>query len=69
MRIPRSRVKIKLQEPLDIGAFPVGSAAKLDLAGLNLPASASVTIEACFRSSSMRFACGSVGSLAIPSSI
>jgi hypothetical protein len=64
-RIPRSHIEIKLQEPLDSGSFPVASA-KIDLAGLNLTESSTVEIEAYFRSSSMRFPCGTVGSIAIP---
>jgi hypothetical protein len=67
-RIPRSRVEIKLQEPLDSGAFPVAFAT-IDLAGLNLPSSATVEMEAYFRSSSMRFGCGTVASIAVPSSM
>jgi hypothetical protein len=67
-RIPRSRVEIKLQEPLDVGSFPVAFAT-LDLGELDLPASATVEIEAYFRSSSMRFPCGTVGSVVVPSSM
>jgi hypothetical protein len=67
-RIPRSRIEIKLQEPLDTGAFPVAFAT-FDLAGLDFPPSATVGIEAYFRSSSMRFACGAVASIAVPSSM
>ena len=61
-RIPRSRVEIKLQEPLDAGAFPVAFAT-LNVAGLDLPHSAIVEIEAYFRSSSMRFSCGRYASV------
>jgi hypothetical protein len=68
VRIPRSRVEIRLQEPLDHGGFPVAFAS-LDLVGLDLPHSATVAIEAYFRSSSVRFPCGSVGSLVVPSSM
>jgi hypothetical protein len=64
-RIPRSHVEVKLQEPLDAGGFPVASA-KIDLTGFDLPQSAAVEIEAYFRSSSMRFPCGNVASIAIP---
>jgi hypothetical protein len=64
-RIPRSRVEIKLQEPLERGAFPIASG-KVDLAGLGLPASGVVMLEAYFRSSSMRFPCGTVWSTAVP---
>jgi len=64
-RIPRSHIEVKLQEPLDAGGFPVASA-KIDLTGLDLPQSAAVEIEAYFRSSSMRFPCGTVASIATP---
>ena len=64
-RIPRSHVEITLQEPLDASGFPVAFA-KIDLEGLDLPESAAVEIEAYFRSSSMRFPCGTVASMAIP---
>ena len=67
-RIARSHIEIRLQEPLDPGEFPVASA-KIDLAGLDLPPSATVEIEAYFRSSSMRFPCGTVGAMAIPSAM
>jgi hypothetical protein len=65
IRIPRSRIEIKLQEQLDAGEFPTAFAS-IDLAGLDLPHSAAVVIEAYFRSSSMRFPCGTVGSIAVP---
>lgn len=67
-RIPRSHVEIKLQEPLDAGAFPIAFAT-VDLAGLDLPDTATVELEAYFRSSSMRFPCGTVASMAVPSSM
>jgi hypothetical protein len=68
MRIPRSRIEITLQEPLDRGGFPVASVTA-DLAGLDLPNSATVEIEAYFRSSSMRFQCGTVASISVPPSM
>jgi hypothetical protein len=64
-RIPRSHIEIELQETLDAGAFPIASA-QIDLAGLDLPQSANVEIEAYFRSSSMRFPCGTVDALSTP---
>ncbi len=64
-RIPRSRIEIKLQEPLDHGAFPTAFAT-IDLAELELPHSATVEMEAYFRSSSMRFQCGTVASIKVP---
>ncbi len=64
-RIPRSHIEVKLQEPLDAGGFPVASAS-IDLTGLDLPPFAAVEIEAYFRSSSMRFPCGTVASIATP---
>jgi hypothetical protein len=67
-RIPRSHVNIRLQEPLDAGAFPIAFAT-VDLAGLGLPQSATVAIEAYFRSSSMRFPCGTVESMSVPPSM
>jgi hypothetical protein len=65
IRIPRSKVQVKLQEPLDVGEFPMAFA-KIDLSELDLPETATVEIEAYFRSSSMRFPCGTVGSISIP---
>ena len=67
-RIPRSHIEVKLQEPLDAGGFSVASA-NIDLTGLDLPQSAAVEIEAYFRSSSMRFPCGTVASIAIPANM
>ena len=64
-RIPRKHIEIKLKEALDPGSFPVASA-KINLDGLNLLPSAIVEIEAYFRSSSMRFRCGTVAAMAIP---
>jgi len=67
-RIPRSRVEIELQEALDAGGFPVAFA-RLDLSAIELPPSATVALEAYFRSSSMRFPCGTVAALAVPSAM
>jgi hypothetical protein len=68
MRIPRSHIEVALQEPLDPGGFPVAFAT-FNFDGLNLPPSANMVLEAYFRSSSMRFPCGTVESLAVPSSM
>ena len=63
MRITRDRVSMSLEEP-SFG-FPWATATiKLD--GLDLPHNAHVAIEAYYRSSSMRFPCGMVGSLSVP---
>ena len=43
--------------------------ATINLAGLDLPDTATVEIEAYFRSSSMRFPCGTVAEIAVPSSM
>jgi hypothetical protein len=67
-RIPRFRVEIKLQEPLDQGSFPIAFAT-IDLSGLDFPLSASVEIEAYYRSSSMRFPCGTVALVTAPPSM
>jgi hypothetical protein len=67
-RIPRSHVEINLHEALDAGAFPIASAT-IDLAELDLPDSATVELEAYFRTSSMRFPCGTVAAIAVPSSM
>jgi hypothetical protein len=66
MRIPRSRVEIKLQERLDAGSFPT-AVATIDLSGFDLPSAATIELEAYYRSSSMRFPCGTVASIAVPS--
>ncbi|MFL6798572.1 MAG: hypothetical protein ACJ8F3_14270 [Xanthobacteraceae bacterium] len=67
-RIPRSRVDIRLEEALERGAVPVAFAT-IDLDGLTLPPTASVELEAYFRSSAMRFRCGTVDALAVPQSM
>lgn len=56
-RIPRDRVLIKLTPPADAFSFP-SAEATVNLSGLSLDAKASVVLEAYFRSSSMRFRCG-----------
>ena len=67
-RITRDCVTIELTPPLDTFSFPV-AVAKIDLSGLDLDRAARVVMEAYFRSSSMRFPCGTVGSIAIPSQL
>ena len=67
-RIPRSHVEIKLQEPLDAGAFPVASAQSISLV-LTCLSPRTVEIEAYFRSSSMRFPCGTVASISTPTTM
>jgi len=65
-RITRDRVVIELTPPLDTFSFPVATA-KINLSGLDLDLAARVVLEAYFRSSSMRFPCGTLGSISIPS--
>ncbi len=65
-RITRDRVIIELSPPLDTIAFP-SATATISLTDLDLDQSASVVLEAYFRSSSMRFRCGTVGAVNIPS--
>ena len=63
MRITRDRVNMSIEEPT-IG-FPWASAS-IRLDGLELPREAPVAIEAYYRSSSMRFACGTVAEVLVP---
>ena len=65
LRITRNHITIKLEEPADFMSFPWASA-KIDLSDLKLPLNARVAIDAYFRNSSMRFNCGTVGSLFVP---
>lgn len=65
IRITRDRVNIVLDPPVDASSFPHASAT-IDLAGFDFPPDADIVLEAYYRSSSMRFACGNVGRLAIP---
>jgi len=46
-------------------SFPSASAT-IDLTELNFPKDASVVLEAYYRSSSMRFGCGTIGNLSVP---
>lgn len=64
-RITRDRVSIVLDSAADSTSFPCVSAT-IDLAGIDFPPEANVTLEAYYRSSSMRFPCGSVGSVDVP---
>jgi hypothetical protein len=59
VRISRERVQLALEEPADAISFPWFSAT-INLGDLDLPGNAKIAIEAYYRSSSMRFACGSV---------
>jgi hypothetical protein len=65
-RITRDRVTIELTPPLDTFSFP-SATADIDLSELDLDPTARIALEAYFRSSSMRFPCGTVASIAIPS--
>jgi hypothetical protein len=64
-RITRDRVTIKLTPPLDAFSFP-SATAQVNLSQLGLDATARVVLEAYFRSSSMRYPCGTVEALSIP---
>jgi len=58
-RIPRNQVDISLDRISDLNVIP-SARAVLKLNGLDLPADANVAIEAYYRTSSMRFGCGTV---------
>lgn len=64
-RIPRDRIIIDLEPPPDSLSFPRASA-QIDLGNLGLARTASVALEAYFRSSSMRISCGTVNDLVLP---
>jgi hypothetical protein len=64
-RIPRDHINIVLESPLDSGSFPCAYAS-VSFDGLDFPPTAPVAIDAYYRSSSMRFSCGTVTSLKIP---
>lgn len=64
-RIPRENVNIILENPMDSNLFPWASAT-VNFDGLEFSPNALVAIEAYYRSSSMRFSCGTVSSLKIP---
>ncbi|HYM61742.1 MAG TPA: hypothetical protein VEZ11_12725 [Thermoanaerobaculia bacterium] len=64
LKIPRSRVRIALRRESDgMLAFDP----EIDLSDLPVPGAAQVFIEAYYRTSYMRFDCGTAGRLAIPS--
>jgi hypothetical protein len=65
LRIIRSRVDIALEQAPDLNVIPTARAS-LKLEGLDVPGDAIVAIEAYYRTSSMRFACGTVSSLNVP---
>jgi hypothetical protein len=64
-RIERERAEIRLDpaQPLE----PLSAHAAIDLEGLDFPDDAVVILEAYQRSAGMRFGCGTVGALRIPS--
>jgi hypothetical protein len=68
-RIPRSKIDIALERAADLSVTPSARARlNLDdlLNGRNIPGDAIVAIEAYYRTSSMRFACGTVANLMPP---
>lgn len=65
IRITRDRVSIQLEEPATPAAFPTASAT-VSLKDFTLPGDAVVAIEAYYRNSSMRFACGTVAAIEVP---
>ena len=67
-RITKDRVTIELTPPLDTFSFPSATAG-IDLRDLSLDPSARVVLEAYFRSSSMRFPCGTVGTISVPAKL
>ncbi len=64
-RIPRNKIDISLERVPDLNVIPTARAS-LKLDDLELPADASVAIEAYYRTSSMRFGCGTVNNLQVP---
>jgi hypothetical protein len=65
LRITRNRVDIALEQHPDLNVTPSARAA-LRLDGLDVPGNARVAIEAYYRTSSMRFECGTLNSLSVP---
>jgi hypothetical protein len=63
-RIPRDRIDIRLVSSKSGEVLSGKATARLD--GLGLPPSAGVVIDAYYRSTGMRFECGTVGDLRIP---
>src|SRR4051812_1738595 len=64
-RITRDHISVQLAPPLDTFSFP-SATAEVNLTDLELDPRASVVLEAYFRSSSMRFRCGTVDALSVP---
>lgn len=64
-RLPRSKIDISIERASDLNVIPTARAS-LKLDGLDLPADAIVAIEAYYRTSSMRFRCGTVSDLQLP---
>jgi hypothetical protein len=58
-------VDIALEQPLEVNAVPTARAT-LRLDGLEMPDDSKVVIEAYYRTSSMRFPCGTVKDLNVP---
>ncbi|MGH7783562.1 MAG: hypothetical protein ACREO5_06960, partial [Candidatus Binatia bacterium] len=65
IRITRDAVNIALELPADSNSFPWATAG-IDLRKFGLPNDATVSLEAYYRSSSMRFACGTVADPIVP---
>ncbi len=65
IRITRNRVDIALEQHPDLNVTP-SAYATLRLDGLDVPGNAKVVIEAYYRTSSIRFECGTVDSLSVP---
>lgn len=67
VRLTRDAVQVELEQPADALSFPWISA-RIDLKDFDFPGDASVSLEAYYRSSSMRFSCGSVSEIGHSSS-
>lgn len=65
LRITRSKIDIALEHAPDLNVIPTARGS-LRLEGLEVPGDAVVAIEAYYRTSSMRFACGTVSNLNVP---
>src|SRR5581483_8486478 len=65
LRIKRSLIDIALEQAPELSAVPTARAS-LKLDGVDVPGDAIVAIEAYYRTSSMRFACGTVSNLHLP---
>lgn len=66
-RIRREEVDIRLLDTRP--GEPLHAKAKLSLEGYGFPPSATVAIEAYYRSTGMRFGCGTIGNPAIPETL